>query len=146
MAVLWYMCANVHHNEMLSDVAKYSKEQALTLSFAPFRQEDNIKACRRRFLWCRTLDTASQRPLCMKERTGSTPTCSESVLRHCCLDSCVMGQENWPTWKFVSQLICKGSYGNAQLRVPRESRNLYWGYCKTIVKHHEGCVSYHTLK
>lgn len=25
-------------------------------------------------------------------RTGSTPTCSDSVLRRCCLDSCVMGQ------------------------------------------------------
>lgn len=28
------------------------------------------------------------------------------------------GTENWPTWKFASQLICKGSCGNAQLRVP----------------------------
>lgn len=39
-----YKCSPL--NEMLSGVAKYSKEQALNLSFAPFRQEDNIKACR----------------------------------------------------------------------------------------------------
>lgn len=39
-----YTCSPL--NETLSDVAKYSKEQALILSFAPFRQEDNIKACR----------------------------------------------------------------------------------------------------
>lgn len=44
IVVYVYKCAPL--NETLSDVAKYSKEQALILSSAPFRQEDNIKACR----------------------------------------------------------------------------------------------------
>lgn len=44
--IVVYVCKCSPLNEMLLDVAKYSKEQAVTLSFARFRQEDNIKACR----------------------------------------------------------------------------------------------------
>lgn len=45
-SIVVYVCKCSPLNEMLSDVANYSKEQALTLSSALFGQEENIKACR----------------------------------------------------------------------------------------------------
>lgn len=81
------------------------------------------------FCVCKTLDTASQKPLCMKERTGSTPRCSDSALRQLW-----NGTENCTTWKFISSSsVCKGSGGNAQLRVPGKAETCTElpTYCET---------------